>query len=69
MILDRRARLARAMAVGVPVEYLRVLGAGHGAAAARALHARGRCLGQTAFDRMLRFAERRLFGRRGRGRS
>ncbi len=59
--------VARARAVGVPVEYFRVPG-GHGAEAT-GFFTREVLPGKTAFDRMLRFAEWRLFGRRGCGRS
>ena len=53
---DRLA--ARARAVGVPVEYLRVPG-GHGSVAT-GFFTRELLPGQTAFDRLLRFARRRF---------
>jgi acetyl esterase/lipase len=55
--------VARARAEGVPVEYFRVPG-GHGAAAV-GFFTREVLPGQTAFDRMVRFAGRRLLRRRG----
>jgi len=58
VFLDDRL-VARAQAVGVPVEYHRVEGAGHGFAST-GFFTREVAPGQTAFDRMLAFAERYL---------
>ena len=58
VFLDDRL-VARAQAVGVPVEYHRVEGAGHGFAAT-GFFTREVRPGQTAFDRLLRFARRAL---------
>ena len=60
-VLDEQI-VARARAVGVPVEYHRVEGGGHGADAV-GFFTRDLLPGQTAFDRLLRFADRRLLGR------
>jgi acetyl esterase/lipase len=53
--------VARAEAMGVPNEYHRVEGAGHGFGATE-FHTREVAPGQTAFDRMLDFADRALRG-------
>jgi acetyl esterase/lipase len=58
VFLDDRL-VARAQAVGVPVEYHRVAGADHGFAAT-GFFTREVAPGQTAFDRMLAFADRYL---------
>lgn len=58
VFLDDRL-VARAEAVGVPVEYHRVEGAGHGFRAT-GFFTREVAPGQTAFDRMLDFAETAL---------
>lgn len=58
VFLDDRL-VARARAVGVPVEYHRIAGAGHGAAAT-GFFTREVRPGQTAFERMLDFAQKRL---------
>lgn len=58
VFLDDRL-VARAEEVGVPVEYHRVEGAGHGFAAT-GFFTREVAPGQTAFDRMLDFAESAL---------
>jgi acetyl esterase/lipase len=58
VFLDDRLT-ARAASVGVPVEYHRVEGGGHGFAAT-GFFTREVAPGQTAFDRMLLFAERAL---------
>jgi acetyl esterase/lipase len=58
VFLDDRL-VARAREVGVPVEYHRIDGAGHGAAAT-GFFTREVVPGQTAFDRMLDFAENAL---------
>jgi acetyl esterase/lipase len=58
VFLDDRL-VARAQAVGVPVEYHRVEGAGHGFRATGFFTSEV-APGQTAFDRLLRFARRAL---------
>jgi acetyl esterase/lipase len=58
VFLDDRL-VARATTVGVPVEYHRVEGAGHGFGAT-GFFTREVLPGQTAFDRLLRFARRAL---------
>ena len=58
VFLDDRL-VARARLVGVPVEYHRVDGAGHGFGAT-GFFTREVAPGQTAFDRMLAFAKRAL---------
>jgi para-nitrobenzyl esterase len=57
--LDDRL-VARAREVGVPVEYHRIEGAGHGARAT-GFFTREVLPGQTAFERMLDFAEKHLY--------
>ena len=62
VFLDDRL-VARARAVGVPSEYYRVPGAGHGPTAV-GFFTREVRPGQTAYDRFIRFAEKYLYAKK-----